>query len=129
MRFKLQRPSPAMVVALAALVFAVTQGASANLLTIGATPVVGIHVQTIVHDGTIAPDEVLQSSPECPKGWFALNGGADISSTGGAILASHVSQNLQAWDITLFNAPLAKSADVQSEVECAQFIHEQAPKK
>ena len=126
MRLPARRPSPALVVALLALFFAVSGRTSAENTTSAKLPAVtGIHVTLIKSGGgTIQPDSVDTGDAKCPAGYFALAGGWEYQ--GSVTINTDLSsptQNLTGWQVEASNPPGGNAGHAYAIAYCGKFSH------
>jgi hypothetical protein len=126
MRLQARRPSPALVVALLALFFALSGRTSAqNTTSAKLPPVTGIHVTLIKSGGgTIMPDSVDTGVAHCPAGYFVLSGGWEYQDT--ITINTDLSgptDNLTAWQVEASNPPGGQAGHAYAVAYCGKFSH------
>ncbi len=121
MKSRMRKPSPALVVAVLALFFAIYDGAAAR----GPRPITGIVVESqISGGGTIDAGMVDRATVHCPGHDFVLSGGWDYQ--GSATITTDVSApagHNNAWAVEASNAPLGEPAKAHAIAYCAHFTH------
>lgn len=125
MRLPARRPSPALVVALLALFFALSGRTSAQNMTAKLPPVTGIHVTVIKSGGgTIQSDTVDTGVAKCPAGYFVLSGGWEYQGT--VTINTDLSgptDNLTAWEVEASNPPGGQPGHAYAVAYCGKFSH------
>lgn len=126
MTFSARRISPASVLALIALFFAVSGQVSAESSTsTGLKPVTGISVSTVKSGGgMIMPGMVDTGIAHCPSGYFVLSGGWEYqdSITITTDLSGPAANNT-AWEVEASNPPLGQAGHAYAVAYCGKFSH------
>jgi hypothetical protein len=121
----LRRPSPAMIVALAALFISL----SGNPLAKGAAartaraPVTGIQVRAVKSGGGEIPaDSADQGEARCPHGFFVISGGWEYTdSVTITTTLSAPATDAEGWIVHAANPPLGQSGHGYVVAYCGKF--------